>query len=464
MIEEYIIGGFWDQRTGRQFKNIRAYIGENRGAIIEDKGHIILLRREYIDEIMKKKIPYEISQKLISRSFFQSDKAIVCPNNKCMLDSMPEFFMIDLTRKCNMHCKYCLRDVTTSDQSISRDILTDICCYIIDYCKQYKLKDITIQPWGGEPLIELDNILYMKKMMEKLNTNVHFSIETNAILLNEDILDELYKNKIGIGISIDGYKELHDLQRVNVNGMPTHAKVEFNLMNAMKKYKGKVGTITTITKNNANYIEQILEYYAIELGLKNVKFNYVHKSMFTECEELCLSNEEISETELRMLDKIIELNEKGYEIAEKNIVTKLKNLLLKKYTDICHSNGCSGGRKMIVFDMLGNIYPCELTDVPKEKIGNIYEDADLPALIKHSLTTKDFFEEKREEKCNDCMWYEFCKGGCTVRAISKGRRPPKIDEIECTVNTVLYPALMKLIVEKPGIVNKLIGEEIITKG
>lgn len=66
----------------------------------------------------------------------------------------------------------------------------------------------------------------------------------------------------------------------------------------------------------------------------------------------------------------------------------------------------------------------------------------------------------KEDLCNHCDWYVFCKGGCTVRAMSIGKRPPHIDEIECSVNLSLYPALIKLILEKPQIVNRFLNEEV----
>ena len=49
------------------------------------------------------------------------------------------------------------------------------------------------------------------------------------------------------------------------------------------------------------------------------------------------------------------MQERGYDVMEHNIFIKLKNLLFREYTDICLSCGCCGGKKMIVFDMDGNI-------------------------------------------------------------------------------------------------------------
>lgn len=114
---------------------------------------------------------------------------------------------------------------------------------------------------------------------------------------------------------------------------------------------------------------------------------------------------------------------------------------------------------MIVFDMQGNLYPCELTDYPDEGLGSVYDGRKLSEIIQQGISCKSYFLSKRSRECSACPWYVFCQGGCTVRAMSAGEYPPAIDRIECTVNKALYPALVELILTKPQIVNQLLLEE-----
>lgn len=71
--------------------------------------------------------------------------------------------MIDLTTRCNLNCKYCFRDVNNPEnyKSISKEMLNEICKYIFDYCTKHEVKKISIQPWGGEPLLEMEKIKWM---------------------------------------------------------------------------------------------------------------------------------------------------------------------------------------------------------------------------------------------------------------------------------------------------------------
>lgn len=432
--------------------------GEKCFLLDKMNGGIILFEGNYLNELLNKDFSDAFVRKLISRGFV-GDTGKVCGRDLCEIH--PEVFMIDLTNKCNMRCRYCLRDIESKGTSISRDVLVEICQYISEYCEKEHIKHVSIQPWGGEPLLEMESIMLMRKLICPKGTKVHFSIETNGVLLTREMIVKLYENMIGIGISIDGYSEVHDKQRVMISGEGTHEIVEKNLLLSKEIYGDNIGIIATLTKNTATYIEEILEYFVCKLGLKSIKFNFVHDSLFSDDDELCLTDEQISETELKILKKLVELNERGYNVSEYNLKIKLINLLTKKFLDICHSNGCCGGRRMIVFDFEGNIYPCELTDVPSEKIGSIYDERDLMDIVSDATNTKEYFIPKKADKCLGCEWYVFCRGGCTVRVLSCGKRPPEVDEIECAVNRALYPALVELILTKPKIVNALLEVEIL---
>lgn len=440
------------------FVGSNVYISNDRSVLFEKNGHLLITSTDNVRLLMNRQLPKNIVDILKSRRFIRNKRL---NNDEYNVDIKPEFFMIDMTNRCNMRCEYCLRNIDDGEQSIDYNVLNDIIDYIINYCEENKLKNVSIQAWGGEPMLEKNKVLYLSNKLKINNTKVHFSIETNATLLTEENICQLHENRIGIGVSIDGTKYTHNKHRKFISGIDSYDIVAENLLKAQKIYDNKIGTITTITKQNYEQIENIIENLVINLGIYNIKINFVHESCFRECHQLCLTTEEIADAELRILKKIVELQEQGYKVVEHNILVKLKNILLRKYSDVCLSCGCCGGKKMIVFDMSGNIFPCELTDMPEYSIGNIYNGISLVNQIKMAMASKNlFFNEKKCDECNDCYWQIFCRGGCTVRALSKNGIQ-NIDEIECEVNKVLYPELMKLIIEKPMVVNAMLGDEVI---
>mgnify|MGYP004639100507 FL=1 len=407
--------------------------------LINSNGYILLMDDELYQEFLQWNLTDGLLRKLKNKGFL---------NDKCQLEEiklLPEFFMIDLTNKCNLRCKYCFRNIETCNTSITPEVFDDICDYITKYCDQYNVKDISVQAWGGEPLLEKDLVFRIRARIRPQKTKVHFSVETNGTLLSEKMVKELYENKIGIGISIDGRENDQNAQRVFLNGKGSFAQVAAGVKRTIGKYGNSIGTITTITRNNYQNVEAILDFYAKELRLKNLKFNFVHRSTFAYNDNLCLSVEEIQETEIRIFDKLVYLVKEGYNIFDSNIKTKIRNVLQREYSDVCLSRGCCGGRKMIVFDMNGGIYPCELTDYKEQKIGTIYENPDLPLLLQERKKTSLFYRKKFQDKCGKCPWYFFCRGGCTVRMMNSGTETADIDEIECAVNTALYPKIIELI-------------------
>lgn len=62
----------------------------------------------------------------------------------------------------------------------------------------------------------------------------------------------------------------------------------------------------------------------MDLHISNIKLNFVHASTYTHGQNQCLNTQEIADTELRILYKIIELQERGYDVMEHNIFIKLK--------------------------------------------------------------------------------------------------------------------------------------------
>jgi len=137
------------------------------------------------------------------------------------------------------------------------------------------------------------------------------------------------------------------------------------------------------------------------------------------------------------------------------------NLLVNSQSDACICSGCHGGKKLIAFDLTGSIYPCDLTDYPEEKIGNVSDNGNLVQTIEDAIKKRPFFVPKKTAECASCPWKCYCKGGCTVNIKSLGLPKGAIDPIECAVNKTLYPKLINFILQKPKEVNSFIGRDIL---
>ena len=459
----YIPGG-QIKGTVFQLNDLWAFEYEERVLLLDRQGHILLMKKELCRSIRNQNISEDLLLKLLQRKFASETGQTQKCETEDFTGIKPMFFMIDLTNKCNMGCRYCLRSIEDNPEegSISDEMIEAVCEYLAQYCGQVEDKRITLQPWGGEPLLEKEKIFLLQDGMRKRGIDPQITIETNSLLLSQDLIEELYRRKISIGISIDGYQEIHDSQRVSRSGTGTHQIVEKRIRNIQKMFGKDISTITTITKNSLGHLEEIIEYLAVDLGLVHIKLNFVHRSCFSMNDGMCLSPEEIADASLRIFRKILELHKRGIEVYEYNIWLKSMNLLTDKKLDVCYSNGCHGGRRMIAIDKNGDIFPCDVTDFTEECLGNIKKDRDLIALLKKSAAEKPYFREKKGEKCGMCPWWHYCRGGCTVH-MKCAAECQDVDMIECTVNRNLYPQLAALILREPESMNRLLGYEILEK-
>lgn len=430
--------------------------------LLGENGNIILINDTIYRKILDNELDEEIWFKLLQRRL-AVHKEQDSPSQEESILIRPTYFMIDMTNRCNMGCRYCLRDNKSSLEVkvIDKEMVIRICKYIANYCKKNNIGQAYIQPWGGEPLLEKDKIFLIQEEMQRNGITANITIETNGLLLSDKLMKELYDRNIGYGISIDGFAEVHDGQRTFPNGMGTHERVEQAVRKTQKYYGEHTSVLATATKQSIPYLGEIIEYFAKDLKVNKIKMNFVHKSVFQQEDEFCVDEEDIETGINQMCRKLVSLNEENINIMEYNLWVKMMNILTNRKMDACISRGCSGGRSMIVFDVHGNIFPCDVTDFSEESIGNISDSQDLNKLIQFGIEEKSYFFKKESKECLNCPWRHFCRGGCTVHVKCAGEKPGSIDRIECTANKVLYPKIIELILEKPELVNRMVGYEIL---
>lgn len=372
----------------------------------------------------------------------------------------PEFLMIDVTTKCNLNCSYCLRHFPDEGENISKEKLDDILSYIVRYCTEYQINSISIQPWGGEPLLSIDSIFHIQDVLEQNGIHVNMSIQTNGILLTESIVNTLFQRKIRVGVSIDGCREVQNAQRKGWTQSNSYDLVCKGIGRLRKRYGENFGSISVVTHQSIQYLERSLDVLCKDIGIISTKINPVHPNGQGFDSNLLLTDNDIPLYVDILLNKLVELNESGYHFFESNIRDKLINLLCGKCREICHSEGCTGGYASVTFSRDGDIYPCELIGHEDVRIGSIYDGKALPQLINESIAEGLYFLSKHSTDCDTCPWWTYCRGGCTASCMSNGWDWGTVDQTECLVNRTLYPKLIELILERPQLISALTNDEL----
>ena len=409
--------------------------------LLSPVGTSIILSSDLAKQLFEKKPSQVLQRKLKARCFDgKKQRPTICNAIECE----PEFFMIDITTKCNMNCFYCLRHFENSGDNISDEILIRILDYIVEYYRLIK-KPITIQPWGGEPLIALEKIFFIDDYLKKAGVRFHLLIQTNGILLTDEVVKQLYERNIDVGVSIDGCQIIHDMNRKDLGSRSTYDKVCSGIKHLKQYYEGRFGTISVISHDSMMFLEESFDVLVKDLGISTLKFNFLHPNTDLFDMSYVLDDSYVFDFWKQVIDKLLSLNNEGFGCIESNLFDKLLNLLIGECRDICHSNGCSGGYKLVSFSRNGDIFPCEMIGNEEYRIGNIAENISLPDLIRASSQHNQFFREKKSDKCKQCPWKCFCRGGCTAVARFYGKKVGEIDSKECASNWALYPLLIETI-------------------
>ena len=104
--------------------------------------------------------------------------------------SLPTSIMLGLTDDCNLACSYCF--VKQNKNYMTLETAEKTILWALENGKKKQQKPYIVF-FGGEPLLQFNEIII--PIVEKYHNDVDFGITTNGLLLNEDVVDFLYKYK-----------------------------------------------------------------------------------------------------------------------------------------------------------------------------------------------------------------------------------------------------------------------------
>lgn len=264
-----------------------------------------------------------------------------------------------VTKDCQLACKYCYLVGKNSNERMSWEIAKKAIDYILSHENDFKEESVIWDFIGGEPFMEIDLIDkisdYIKTELFRLNhhwfDSYRLSFSTNGINYDSPKVQryiEKNKNHISIGITIDGTKQKHDLNRIWKGDVErgSYDDVVRNIPLWQSQFPG-AGTKVTISHEDIPYIcESVLHLYS--LGIHEVNINCVFENVWQDGDDK-LFEEQL----LKLADAIIEGG--FYEDFSCSFFNEFIGKPLDK--KIHNQNWCGAG-KMLSIDAAGNFYPC----------------------------------------------------------------------------------------------------------
>ena len=310
-----------------------------------------------------------------------------------------------VTKDCQLACKYCYLVGKNSNEKMTWEIGKQTIDYILNEFSQSK--GIILDFIGGEPFLEIELIDricdYFKVEAYKRDlacfNNYRFNVSTNGINYNSPKVQEfICKNKkhVSIGITIDGTKRKHDLNRIWKGTNKERGSYDDVVKNIPLWLEQIPNAETKVTISSADipYIkESVLHLYS--LGIHEVNINCVFEDVWKEGDDR-LFEEQLME----LADAIID---GGYY---NDYVCSFFTEHIGKPMDcqMDNQNWCGAG-KMLAVDAEGNFYPCmrfakySLRSKDALIIGNVRDGIDKNKL--RPFLTLDRCTQSTQE-CIDC--------------------------------------------------------------
>lgn len=359
---------------------------------------------EAIDEILELKEAGMLYTEDIYENYIDSFKT---------RETVVKALCLHIAHDCNLACKYCFAE--EGEYHGRRALMSfEVGKKALDFlvANSGNRVNLEVDFFGGEPLMNWqvvkDLVTYGRSLEEPNHKKFRFTLTTNGVLLNDEILEFANKEMGNIVLSIDGRKEIHDLMRPHRGGQGSYDEIVPKFVKVAKS-RGQMNYYVrgTFTHNNLDFSEDVL--HLADLGFKQIS---VEPVVAQETDDYAIRKEDIPQL-LEQYDKLaVELIKRRKEGRGFNFFHYMIDLeggpcVAKRLS------GCGSGTEYLAVTPWGDFYPChQFVGQEEFLMGNVDEG------IKRT-DIRDEFKECNvyaKDKCKDCFAKFYCSGGCAANS------------------------------------------------
>lgn len=316
---------------------------------------------------------------------------------------------------CNMTCRYCFYADIVSHREVPSygKMRPEITVKMIENI-YFDLDDgdhLTIAFQGGEPTVaglryfkHLDEVV--KKQEKKVT--VHYSLQTNGTLIDEAWCEFLREKEFLVGLSIDGYGEAHDSNRLDYRGDPTFERV-LHTKNLFDSYGIEYNILCVLTQQIAYEPEKVFNFL-MEEEIEFIQFIPCLDDLNAQdYSEFALTPEGFAYFYKQLFDMWLEELETGHYISVK-LFDDIVNLFVRRQVTACGMIGNCSVQYVIEAD--GSVFPCDFYCLDEYKLGHITEKTLRELFNQQPAIT--FLNNQKESPsyCLSCPFKAMCNGGC----------------------------------------------------
>lgn len=376
--------------------------------ILERYSHLPDVTREEILLCLEDVKTLEENGKLFSEDKFE-ELAYNFKNNSKVIKAL----CLHVAHSCNLACSYCFagqgkyhgKDALMSFETGKRafDFLIE---------NSGTRRNLEVDFFGGEPLLNWDVVKklveYARSIEKEKNKNFRFTLTTNGVLIDDEVIEFANKEMSNVVLSLDGRKDVHDKFRVDYAGKGSYDKILPKFKKLVESRDGKNYYMRgTFTHFNTDFTEDI--FHMADLGFRELSMEPVVCS---------------PDSPSALTDEDLPVLFEQYEILAKEMIRRKKagdgftfyHYMLDLKNGPCiykRISGCGSGTEYMAVTPKGELYPChQFVGEEEYCLGNIWDGVKKPEVQDKFRLCNAY----SREECRDCWAKLYCSGGCAANS------------------------------------------------
>ena len=320
---------------------------------------------------------------------------------------------LHIAHTCNLNCSYCF--ASQGKYHGERALMSyEVGKRALDFLVENSgsRRNLEVDFFGGEPLMNFDVVKklveYARSIEEEKNKHFRFTLTTNGVLVDDDVIEFANKEMSNVVLSLDGRKEVHDRYRVDYAGNGSWEKIVPKFQKFVKERGDKDYYMRgTFTHANPDFLEDIktmLDLGFTQLSMEPVVAAADDPSALTE------DDKPIVERQYEELAKLmLKRDKEGRPFTFYHYMIDLKGgpCIYKRIS------GCGSGTEYMAVTPWGDLYPChQFVGDEKFKLGDIYNGVANKS-IQNVFASCNVYARP---DCADCWAKLYCSGGCAANA------------------------------------------------
>ena len=320
---------------------------------------------------------------------------------------------LHVAHTCNLNCAYCF--ASQGKYHGDRAVMSfEVGKRALDFLVENSgtRRNLEVDFFGGEPLMNFDVVkqlvAYARSIEKEKNKNFRFTLTTNGILVDDDVIDFANRECSNVVLSLDGRKEIHDRYRVDYAGNGSWEKIVPKFQKFVEARQGKGyymrGTFTHANPDFLKDIQQMLDLGFRELSMEPVVCAPGDPSELTEADLAVVMDQYEKLAEL-----MLQQDKKGDPFTFYHYMIDLTGgpCIYKRIS------GCGSGTEYMAVTPWGDLYPChQFVGDEKFLLGDIWKGVTNKAIQGEFAACNVY----AHEECRDCWARLYCSGGCAANA------------------------------------------------